>query len=137
MSHLEPFAEKLYAADNAISPVNYRVGYRLSATQAVLAQIEIPAPIVEHAVLGKLLVVPRITPDGTVTADISMQNDLTMDPQMKVAMMPIDQLVLRGTESESLRLEEARASELQELLGLLERSVSAVRTAMATLAGKP
>ncbi|MCC8948222.1 hypothetical protein H8A97_24705 [Bradyrhizobium sp. Arg62] len=135
MSDLEPFAEKLLTPGTAICSDNYRVGYRLSTTQAILAHVDIPAQTLERAVLDDLLIVPRITLDGMVTADVSIQNDLTSNAHMHVVPTPIDQLVIRGTASDILRVEEAQASELHELLALLERSVSAVRTALAKLAG--
>src|SRR5215468_6919259 len=135
MSDLEPFAEMLRSTENGHSPAQYRIGYRLSTTHALLAHVEIPAETVQRAVLSKLLIAPRITPDGTVTADISVQNDFASEPRIEVAATPIDQLVIRGTGAENLRVEEAQVTELHALLGLLERSVSAVRAALATYAG--
>jgi hypothetical protein len=130
MSDIEPFAEKLPVAAHSTRSAGYRIGYRLSSTQAILAHVDIPAPTIERAVLDRLLILPRITLDGTVTADVSTRNDLRSDPIIEVAATPIDQLVLRGTATENLRVEGARAAELQELLDLLERSASAVRAAL-------
>jgi hypothetical protein len=130
MSDIEPFAEKLWVAAHSLCPGGYRIGYRLSATQAILAHVDIPAPTIERAVFDKFLIVPRITSDGTVTADVTAKSNLESDPLIEVAATPIDQLVLRGTAAESLRVEGARAAELQELLDHLERSASAVRAAL-------
>ena len=134
MFDLEPFAEKLWSAENALGSPQYRVGYRLSTTRQILTYIEIPAETVERVVLSNLALFPRITPDGLVTADVSIRNDLASEAHIEVTAMPIDQLVIRGTDSEHLRAEEAQASELQMLLCLLERSVSVVRAALATVA---
>jgi len=132
MSDIEPFAEKLRVAAHSLCPGGYRIGYRLSSTQAILAHVDIPAPTIERAVLDKLLILPRITLDGTVTADVSARNDLGSDPLIEVAATPIDKLVLRGIAAENLRVEGVGAAELQELLDHLERSASAVRAALTT-----
>lgn len=134
MSDLEPFAEKVRRTGGALSPSRYRIGYRCSTTQAVLTQLEIPAEIVERTVLGDLLVVPRITPDGIVTADTPGQGDLNSDDRLEVAAMPINELVTRAIASDNLRLEEARISDLEALRDLLERSVSKVRDTLAMAA---
>jgi hypothetical protein len=134
MSDLEPFAEKVRRVEGALSPSQYRIGYRCSTTQAVLTQLEIPAEIVERTVLGDLLVVPRITPDGTVTANILTQRDSINYEWLDVVAMPIYELVNRAMTSENLRLEEARLSDLEALRDLLERSVSKVRATIAIAA---
>jgi hypothetical protein len=116
MYDLEPFAEKLWSAENALGSPQYRVGYRLSTTQTILAYVEMPAETVERAVLSNLMLFPRITPDGLVTADVSIKNDLASEAHIEVTAMPIDQLVIRGTDSEHLRAEEAQVSELHMLI---------------------
>ncbi len=134
MSDIEPFAEKWRSAENHLGTAQYRVGYRLSTNQAVLAHVEIPAEAVERAVLTELSIAPRISSDGRVTADVLIKNDVASRAHVDVTTTPIDQLVIRVTASETLRVEETQASELRVLLDLLERSVSAVRAALATFA---
>jgi|SRR5579871_4193181 len=134
MFDLEPFADKISSPDGALNPSQYRIGYRFPATRAIFTQIEIPAEVIERAVLSKLLVVPRMTSDGTVTADIPVQGDLTSNDPLEVAPVPIHELVVRAMAPENLRLEEAKISDLRTLLDLLEQSISKVRTAVAMAA---
>jgi hypothetical protein len=134
MPDLEPFADKIWCTEGALSPPQYRIGYRSSTTRSVLAQLEVPADIIERTVLSKLLVVPRITSDGTVTADIPGQSDLISDNWLEVAAVPINELVLRATTLENLRLEEAKISDLKALENLLDQSIAKVRAAIAIVA---
>jgi hypothetical protein len=130
---LEPFADKVWCAEDALSPPQYRIGYRSASTRAVLTQLDIPAEIIERTVLSKLLVVPRMTPSGTVTADIPGRDPIG-DDWLEVAPMPITELVIRAVAPETLRLEEAKISDLEALQHLLEQSMSRVRTAIAAAA---
>ncbi len=132
MSDLERFADRISRAEGALSALQYRVGYRFAATQNVLTQVEIPAEILERAVLSKMSVVPRVTPNGTVTADTD-QSDLASENQLEVAAIPINELVNRAMAPDNLRVEEAKISDLCTLLDLLEQSVSKVKSALAII----
>jgi hypothetical protein len=128
MSDLEPFADRALSIEGGINSPQYRVGFRLLVTQAIVAQLEIPAEVIEQAVLAKLFVAPRLTPDGKVTADISGPHDL--NSHFEIAAIPIDELVIAAMTPENLRLEDVTSSDLNKLLGLLEQSIMKVRVAL-------
>jgi len=134
MSDVVPFAERIRRAENGLSSPGYSVGYRCATTQAVLMQLEIPAQILERAVLDKLSVVPRMTPDGMVSADFPEQTDRDIDDSLEVAVTPISELVIRSLASDNLRLEETRTSDLEALRNQLEQSLVTVRDALAMVA---
>jgi hypothetical protein len=131
MFDLEAFAHKETRTESALATPPYLLGYRSPVSKTVVVQIEIPAEVVERAVLSELLVVPRVTPDGKVTVDLHGQTDLSGDDQLKVAGAPIYELVARAMARENLRLEDANFSDLHTLLRLLEQSLSEVRSAIA------
>ncbi|NOJ41058.1 hypothetical protein [Bradyrhizobium australiense] len=134
MSDVVPFAERIRRGEDGLSSSGYRVGYRCAITQAVLIQLEIPAQIVERTVLDQLSVVPRMTPDGMVSADFSEQTDRDIGDLLEVAVTPISELVARSMASGNLRLEETRTSDLEALRNQLEQSLGTVRDALAMVA---
>ena len=134
MFDVVPFAERVRRAEDGLSSSGYRVGYRCATTQAVLIQLEVPADIVERAVLDQLSLVPKMTPDGIVSADFSERENRDIDHVLEVAVTSISELVARSMASDNLRLEETRTSDLEVLQNRLEQSLCTVRDALAIVA---
>jgi hypothetical protein len=127
---VEPFVERLGAAQDVVGVSVYRFGYRTEATKDVLSAIEIPAEIVEEAVTSKLSISVTLSPTGEVTAALEESTPAYV-ANFDSTLIPIDALVAQVVAPENLHLEEAGGDELRTLLVRLERSVTCVKDALA------
>lgn len=105
-----------------LGPMSYRAGYRLRT--AIICNVELPAAIVEAAILAKSTLAMTITPDGHVRSSVAGSAGSTSRAE------PIDELIAQLLSVENLRLEEISAADLASLLERLERSVELVRQVM-------
>lgn len=105
-----------------LGPMSYRAGYRLRTT--IICNVELPAAIVEAAIIAKSTLATMITPDGNVRSSVGVSAG------SKSRTEPIDQLIAQLLSVENLRLEEISAANLGLLLERLERSVELVRQVM-------
>ncbi|MFY9828853.1 MAG: hypothetical protein WAK69_09605, partial [Rhodoplanes sp.] len=94
---VEPFVERLGAAQDVVGVSVYRLGYRTEATKDVLSAIEIPAEIVEEAVASKLSISVTMSPTGELSAT-SSSCAATFDS----ALIPTDVLVAQVVAPENL-----------------------------------
>jgi len=105
-----------------LGPTSYRAGYRIRT--AVICNVELPAAIVETAILAESVLAISVTPDGHVRSSASGSAGSTSRAE------PIDQLIAQLLSVENLHLEEISAADLVLLLERLERSVELVRQVM-------
>jgi hypothetical protein len=110
-----------------LGPTSYRVGYRLKTAKSVVCNVELPAEIVEAAILARSAFAIMVTPDGHVRSSLSGAISSTSRAE------PIDQLIAQIVSVDSLRLEEITSADLSSLLQRLFRSVTLVQEAMRLL----
>ncbi len=99
------------------------VGYRDASTGRVIASIEIPAQVIEGAVLENASVEITLLSDGEIASAVAGPASDCFSIRSSVA---IDQLVEAFVTSQNLHKEEATEAELRTLLGRLHKSVEAV-----------
>jgi hypothetical protein len=107
-----------------LGPTSYRAGYRLRMAGSIICNVELPAEIVEAAILARSALAMTVTPDGHVRSSLSGG---TGSPSRAE---PIDQLIAQLLSVENLRLEEISTADLTSLLERLERSAELVRRVM-------
>lgn len=107
-----------------LGPKSYRAGYRLRTAGSIICNVELPAAIVEAAIL------PNSVLAMTVTADGHIRSSLVGAAGFLSKGEPIDRLIAQSLSVENLRLEEISPADLTLLLERLERSVELVREVM-------
>lgn len=122
---LEPFAEPAGSA--------YRFGYRVAGTANVVLAVEMPAVVVEPAVMMGASISVRIDADGLVISRLLVPN-VVDGSELPCQSMPLDHLVQEIVDIENLRVEESTADDLKILLHRLERSVAFVSEAINQIA---
>jgi hypothetical protein len=110
------------------------VGYRDALTGSVIASIEIPAQVIERAVLENASVEITLLGDGEIASAVAGP---TSDCFLARTSVSIDHLVDAFVTSHNLHKEEATEAELRTLLGRLHKSVEAVERTIRLLGGKP
>lgn len=120
-SQLKPFVE----SDGG----QYRLGYRVVGNAKVVLAVEMPAPIIEQAVVREASLSVRIDAEGKVITGLSMSH-IADGVNFPSETAPIDDLVRRVTDAENLHMEEVTADDLKILLERLERSVGFVKAAI-------
>lgn len=103
------------------------VGFRDASTGVVIASIEIPAQVVEGAVLKDAAVEITLLGDGEIGSAVA---GAASDCFSLRSSVTIDQLVEAFVSSQNLHKEEATLAELMALLGRLHKSVDAVERAI-------
>lgn len=128
---IEPFVELVGLQQ--IRPFDdlYRFGYRAVGTDTIVAAVEIPARLLEEEISSNLRLSCRLSPDGNVTPELSIQNDRASSTGTWAGPQPLDQLIRSTLAPQNLRMEEATIADLTTLLRRLEDSVSVVRDALA------
>jgi hypothetical protein len=107
-----------------LGPTSYRAGYRLRTAGSIICNVELPAAMVETAILTNSVLAMTVTADGHI------RSSLIGDAGSTSKAEPIDRLIARSLSVENLRLEEISAADLTSLLERLERSVELVREVM-------
>lgn len=109
------------------------VGYCNASTGSVIASIEIPAQVIERAVLENASVEITLLGDGEISSAVTGPASECFSARTSVS---IDRLVDAFVASHNLHKEEATEVELRTLLGRLHKSVEAVEQTIRLLAGK-
>jgi hypothetical protein len=123
---LGPFAEG--------SQTNLTVGYRDLLTGRVAASIELPAELIERAVLANVSVEIGLSGEGEI---VSTAYGGASEWSFARKAIPIDQLVEVLLDNNNLQMEETKQNELRTLLERLQRSIRAVQCAIADLEAAP
>jgi hypothetical protein len=108
-------------------PTTATIGFRDASTGVVIASIEIPAQVVEGAVLENSTVEITLLGDGEIGSAVAGPASDCFSLRSSVT---IDQLVEAFVSSQNLHKEEATVAELMALLGRLHKSVDAVERAI-------
>lgn len=109
------------------------VGYRDASTGSVIASIEIPAQVIERAVLESASVEITLLGDGEIASAVAGPASDCISARTSVS---IDHLIDAFVTSHNLHKEEATEAELRTLLGRLRKSVEAVERTIRLLGGK-
>ncbi|QQO12462.1 hypothetical protein JJB99_23670 [Bradyrhizobium diazoefficiens] len=104
-------------------PSTATVGYRDVSTGSVIASIEIPAQLIERAVLENASVEIILLGDGEIASAVAGP---ASDCFSATTSVSIDHLVDAFVATHNLHKEEATEAELRTLLGRLHKSVEAV-----------
>ncbi|MCP1843657.1 hypothetical protein ACVIHI_003424 [Bradyrhizobium sp. USDA 4524] len=131
---IEPFVERVCLQKTRASDDLYRFGYRVVGTDTVVAAIEIPARLLEEAISSNLTLSCRLTPDGNVIPESSLEHGRAFPTGIWADSMPLDQLIRATLTPQNLHLEEATIANLTTLLQRLEDSAKVVRDALARCA---
>jgi hypothetical protein len=126
---IEPFVERACLRRTSTSDDLYRFGYRIVGTDTVVAAMEIPARLVEEEISSNLVLSCRLTPDGDVIPEPSLEHNRA--PLAGASPVALDQLVRATLTPQALYMEEATIANLTTLLRKLEESASVVRDALA------
>jgi hypothetical protein len=127
----EPFVELLGSTHPSANA--YRFGYRIVGTANVISAIDVPADMVERALISRKPLSARIAPNGDIIPEISNSNPIDNTADVTSETSQIDDLIRRTLNAENLRMEEASVADLKMLLDRLERSVSLVKEAIIQL----
>lgn len=103
------------------------VGFRDASTGGVISSIEIPAQVIEGAVLEHASVEITLLGDGEIGSAVAGPASDFVSLRSNVT---IDQLVEAFVNSQNLHKEEATVADLRTLLGRLHKSVEAVERAI-------
>lgn len=114
-----------------LGPIWYRAGYRCGETGNVVCALELPASIVEPAILREAKLTATVTPDGHIR--FSACRIASEDKSLPSITEPIDQLIAQSVAVDNLRLEEVTSADLNSLLQRLQRSVALVQEAVKHL----
>ncbi|ANW02711.1 hypothetical protein [Bradyrhizobium icense] len=106
------------------------VGYRDASTGRVIASIEIPAQVIERAVLENASVEITLLGDGEIASAVAGSASDCFSARTSV---PVDHLVDVFVSSGNLHKEEATEADLRTLLERLQRSVQAVERTISLL----
>lgn len=109
------------------------VGYRDASTGSVIASIEIPAQVIERAVLENSSVEITLLSNGEIASVVVGPASDCLSARMSVSL---DHLVNALVTSENLQREEATEAELRTLLGRLYKSVELVERTIRLLGGR-
>src|SRR5262245_34203437 len=93
-----------------LGPTTYRAGYRFRTAGSTICNVELPAAIVEAAILTNSAFAMTVTADGYIKSSLSGGADSTSRAE------PIDRLIAQSLSVENLRLEEISAADLTSLL---------------------
>ena len=106
-----------------------RAGYRRGEHDVV--SIDLPIQLLEKELAAHLQVVIRVTPSGKIACHlVDSSGSLLPKPQTTAS---IEQLISETVCTENIRLEEATANELRELLTSLEAAIDQVQAALAAI----
>lgn len=119
--------------DRAPGPIWYRAGYRSGKTGNVICALELPASIVEPAILREATLTVVLSPDGHVKSSLCGTACEDVCAGRPLATQPLDQLVAQSVAVENLHLEEITFADLNSLLRRLQRSITLVQEAMKHL----
>lgn len=126
---IEPFVECTCLPNTCTADHLYRFGYRIVGSDNVVAAVEIPSRILEEAVLSKLTLSCRLTPDGDVIPQSMFEHGKA--PSAGSSPLSLDQLIRATFTPKNLYMEEATIANLTTMLQRLEESASVVRDALA------
>jgi hypothetical protein len=126
---VEPFVERIDLAPRVASA--YRFGYRVERTKDVLSSIVIQADAIEAVLTAGMVVSARMSAAGDVSPSIVSSDNAAVASCFHLDTRSIEILVADAVSADSLRLEEAGISELEILLGRLNRAVALVIEAIA------
>jgi len=126
-------AEPTFGAFAKCGPSTATVGYCDASSGGVIASIEIPAQVMERAVLENASVEITLLGDGEIASTVIGPASDCCSARTSVS---IDRLVDAFVASHNLHKEEATEVELRTLLGRLRRSVEAVEHSIRLLGGK-
>jgi hypothetical protein len=124
-SSLEPFVERIRAFEEC------RIGFRRQDGE-IVSEITISASLLEEALYASTSIDLRLSADGLVSASLS---ESASSQGARQSVRAIDDLLRATLTRRNLHLEEASASQLQELLNRLQNSVSMVRDAIDQMKG--
>jgi len=116
-----------------LGPKSYRAGYRHGDTGNVLCALELPASIVEMAMLRDAKFAFTLAPDGHIRLSVFGGVCEDMGEGLPSITEPIDGLIAQSVAVDSLRLEEITPADLNSLLQRLHRSVALVQEALKHL----
>ncbi|MGY4154320.1 hypothetical protein ACVINW_000162 [Bradyrhizobium sp. USDA 4461] len=105
------------------------VGYLDVSTGRVVASLEIPLGLIEHAVLANVSVEIALAGDGRIASSVA--GEATACTSV-VKTVSIDHLIQEFLAGDNLRLEETTQAELRTLLNRLQDSARAVQRAIAS-----
>ena len=115
-------------SNGPLGPASYRAGYLCSETGTAVCALELPASIVESAILRDAELTAALASDGHI--QFSLGDGLPSFTE------PIDRVIAQIVSVDSLRLEEITPADLNFLLRRLCRSVALVEEAMMHLPGQ-
>lgn len=125
---VQPFVDRILPDQVSACRQLFRVGYRAEGTNDVLSAIDLPVHVLEGEIASGLRQIISVTLSGEVTSQIVGSSGLVLLGERSIAS--IDDLVSRAVCKDNLRLEEASASELFNLLRRLESAIGYVRIAL-------
>lgn len=128
---LEPFLESTGHSPAGLGATDYLAGYRCRETRAVVCAINLPADLVEAAVMANVIASAIVTPSGQVESSFEFAKTRSQTTQV-LTSEPIDALVARALARESLRLEGATEQQLELLYDRLGRSLHLVAECLQT-----
>lgn len=116
-----------------LGTTSYRAGYRHGDTGNVVCALELPASIVEMAMLRDAKPAFTLAPDGHIRLSVFGVACEDMGEGLPSITEPIDELIAQSVAVDSLRLEEITPADLNSLLQRLHRSVALVQEALKHL----
>jgi hypothetical protein len=120
-----------------LGPIWYRAGYRCGETGNVICALELPASIVEMAILRDARLAVIVAPDGHIKFSVCGMACEDISEGLPSITEPIDELVAQTVAVDNLHLEEITSADLNSLLQRLQRSVALVQEAMKHLSDQP
>ncbi|WP_316213773.1 MULTISPECIES: hypothetical protein [unclassified Bradyrhizobium] len=120
-------------AGGPLGPTSYRAGYRYCDTGDVVCALELPASIVETAMLRDANLAFTLAPDGHIRFSVLGFACEDMREGLPSVTEPIDKLIAQSVAVDSLRFEEVTPADLNSLLQRLHRSVTIVQEALKHL----
>ncbi|KRR13327.1 hypothetical protein CQ12_09305 [Bradyrhizobium jicamae] len=127
----EPVASA-FGAFAKCDQITANVGYRDVSTGQVVASIEIPAQVIERAVLENASVEITLLSDGEIASAVTGSACDCFSAKTSVS---VDHLVDAFVSNNNLHKEEATETELRTLLGRLQKSVQAVERTIRLIEG--
>jgi len=124
-SRIEAFFK--VGSSGPLGPATYRAGYRCSETGNAICALELPASVVESAILRDAELAVALASDGHI--------QFSLGDGLPSVSEPIDRIIAQIVSVDQLHLEEITSADLTFLLQRLWCSVALVQEAMMHLPG--
>lgn len=106
------------------------VGYRDDSSGIVVASVELPTELIERSILANVSIEITLSGSGEVTCAAS---NIASRSSSSTKSISLDALVDMLLDRENIHMEETTESELRILLETLQKSIRAIKRAIATL----